>query len=105
MAAYMVVDIGRIIDPAPYAQYIQEVAVMVRRHGGRYLARGGAIAPVCGNWAPERAILIEFDSMEHAQQCFCSPEYRAIAPLREGSTESRAFIIEGVPAEGEATCR
>ena len=39
---------------------------------------------------------MEFASLEMAQAWYNSPEYRAIAPLREQSTKSRAILVEGV---------
>jgi len=94
MSVYMIVEM-RINDPEPYAKYVDQVASIVERHGGRYLARGGQVVPLSGEWDPERIILIEFDSAEQAQRCFSSPEYLALAPLREQSTVSKAILVEG----------
>jgi uncharacterized protein (DUF1330 family) len=53
------------------------------------------VTSLSGNWHPERIVVIAFDSMEQLRACFASPEYRAIAPLREGSTNSRSIIAKG----------
>ncbi len=97
MAVYVIIDIA-IREPASkadYAQYIEKVRPMVEKHGGRYLARGGQITPIVGDWNPERIILIEFPSADHVKQWWNSPEYKAIAGLREKSTIARAIIVEG----------
>ena len=67
---------------------------MIRKHGGRYLARGGTVVPIAGGWNPERVIIVEFDDLAGVQQCFTSPEYLEIAPLRERATISRAIVVE-----------
>jgi len=44
---------------------------------------------------PERIIILEFSSEETIRGWSASPEYRAIAPLREAGAETRALIPEG----------
>lgn len=97
MAAYVIIDISvrEQAAKADYAQYSEKVRSIVEKHGGRYLARGGRITPVAGDWMPERIILIEFPSSDHVKQWWNSPEYKAIAGLRENSTLARAIIVEG----------
>ena len=98
MSVYMIVEI-HVIEPQEYSQYVDGVRDIIERHGGRYLARGGKVVPLAGNWNPERIILIEFDNLHSVQTCLQSPEYRELAPLRENSTTSRAIIVEGCTAE------
>jgi len=94
MPVYMIVDI-QIIDSRRYAQYVDQVGKIVVQHGGRYLVRGGKVTPLSGDWRPERVIVIAFDSMARLRACFASPEYRALAPLREQSTTSRSIVVDG----------
>jgi anaerobic selenocysteine-containing dehydrogenase/uncharacterized protein (DUF1330 family) len=107
MAVYTIMDI-KVDDREVYSAYIEKVSSIVEKHGGRYLARGGKVTPIVGNWNPERIVLIEFPSAEMLAQCFSSEEYKEIAPLRERSTTSRAIVVEGCagidgdPANGAA---
>ena len=94
MPVYLIADIW-IHDSQRYAQYTDQAQRIIAQHGGHYLVRGGAVTPLSGDWHPERMIVISFDSMEHLRACFASPQYRAIAPLREESTTSRSIIVEG----------
>jgi uncharacterized protein (DUF1330 family) len=97
MAVYVIIDIS-IRDQASkadYAQYVEKVRPMVEKHGGRYLARGGEITPIAGDWNPERIILIEFPSADHVKRWWNSPEYKDIVGLRENATTARAIIVEG----------
>jgi uncharacterized protein (DUF1330 family) len=94
MPVYLIIDVA-VTDPELYAEYVEQVPAVVERYGGRYLARGGDVVPLTADWRPQRIILIEFDSIDQVRDCFTSPEYLALAPLREESTTSRAIIIEG----------
>jgi uncharacterized protein (DUF1330 family) len=98
MAVYVIIDISvrEQAAMADYAQYVEKVRPIVKRHGGRYLARGGKVTPVAGDWRPERVILIEFPSSDDVARWWNSPEYKAIAGLREQSTQARAIVVEGI---------
>lgn len=98
MAAYVIIDISvrEEAAKADYAQYVEKVRPIVERNGGRYLARGGNVTPIAGDWRPERIILIEFPSADHIERWWSSPEYKAIVGLREQSTRASAIIVEGI---------
>ena len=49
MPAYIIVDIT-ITDPVAYADYKELAAPTVAQYGGRYLARGGAVEILEGDW-------------------------------------------------------
>jgi uncharacterized protein (DUF1330 family) len=97
MAVYVIADII-IRDEAAkvqYAEYVRQVRPLIEKFGGRYLVRGGAVTPLAGSWNPERFILIEFPTEEHVRQWWNSPEYKAIAGLRENNAEADVIIVEG----------
>jgi len=89
-------------EPSRYGEYLDLVAPIVARHGGRYLARGGAIRRM-GAWAPERIAIIEFPSAAHVDAWLGSPEYQAIAPLRTQGADASAILVEGVGTCGSPT--
>jgi uncharacterized protein (DUF1330 family) len=94
MSVYMLVE-AKTKDEEKYRQYIVQVSRLVAQHGGRYLVRGGKITPLGDVWNPERIIILEFPSEAHIRAWLSSPEYAAIAPLREAGAETRAIILEG----------
>ena len=96
MSVYMIVEAKEVMDKKKYGDYIQKVPETIARFGGRYLARGGQVKVVSGDWKPSRLIIVEFDSMAKFDSWWNSPEYRAIAPLREESTKTNAIVVEGV---------
>ncbi|MBI5832685.1 MAG: DUF1330 domain-containing protein [Armatimonadetes bacterium] len=99
MSVLFVAEINDIEDPAAYAEYGRRAQPIISAHGGRYLVRGGSPRAILGDWAPMRLVVIEFESEARARACFTSPEYLAIAPLRERATRSHATLVD--PYQGE----
>ncbi len=96
MPVYFIAEIEKIIDRDNYSRYVADVPKIIEKFGGKYLARGGKTLTIFGDWEPGKIIILEFESFEQLYRCFNSPEYRAIAPLREESTIGRAITVEGV---------
>jgi uncharacterized protein (DUF1330 family) len=94
MTVYMIADIT-IEDPETYAEYVARVPEVIKQYGGRYVARCSDVYALNGGWVPERVVIVAFDTIEHLRACLNSPEYRALAPLREQSTVSRSIVVEG----------
>lgn len=88
-----VIIIEEIGNQEMYDDYIRQVVKIIQKNNGEYIARSNKILALSGR-KPERSIVIGFDSMEEARQCFYSAEYEKIKHLRESSTKSRAFFIE-----------
>ena len=83
-----------VYDHEMYHAYIESASQIVRQYGGEYIFRSDHIVPVSGDWAPNRLILIRFNSKADIQRCFGSEEYLQIKHLREQSTKSRSVIID-----------
>ena len=97
MPVYMIID-SKIKDRKRYDQYIDLVSPIVEQYGGRYHVRGENIRSL-GTWRPERIIVIEFPSEDHIRRWLASPEYAAIAVLREEGADTRAIIVDGYSKE------
>ena len=94
MAAYVVVEVT-VTNPEPYAAYRDLATASVARHGGRFLARGGAITPLEGDWQPQRLVIIEFPSVAAAQAFYQSDDYQEALQIRLANSVGRALIIDG----------
>jgi len=94
MAAYMIIE-TQVKDKDMYQEYIDKVPAIIKKFKGRYLARGGNVISLSEGWNPERVIIIEFESAQNIKECFNSPEYLKIAPLRQKSAITKAVIVEG----------
>ena len=96
MPVYLVADID-VHDPATYDQYSQAAQPTFVGYGQvKYLVRGGEVTPLEGEWKPKRFFIIRFEDREQAMAWYNSPEYREAMRLREASSTSNLFMIEGV---------
>ena len=96
MTAYVIVDV-EVLDPEAYAEYTRAVPATLEPFGGRFLVRGGAVHTLEGAWRPQRAVLIEFPSVERAKAWHASPEYVAILPIRRKHARTNFLaVLEGV---------
>lgn len=81
-------------DQALYNQYLEQIPPVIRKYQGHYVVRSSNITSVAGGWKPDRIIMMEFDTLHELLACFRSPEYVALAPLREQSAVTRSIVIE-----------
>jgi len=80
-------------------EYRSITAALVEKHGGRYLASGGAIEQLEGNLAPPDALVVlEFPSLERARAWYEDPEYGPMIELRQRHCELDFLLVEGVSA-------
>ena len=95
MAAYAVVNV-RVTDPEGYAQYTQKAPQTIARYGGKYLARGGTVEVLEGEWSPQRLVVLEFESVERLREWYNSPEYAPLKKLRTETSSTEFVIVEGL---------
>ena len=97
MAAYVIVNV-RVRDRELYEEYAAGAPASVEAHGGRYLARGGAVDEREGSWSPERLVVLEFPDLDAARGWYDSEEYQRLAAIRRRAAEAELVITEGMPA-------
>lgn len=95
MAAYVVVDVES-TDPDRAARYRELSGPSVERHGGRFLARGGALRVLEGDWEPARLVLIEFPSLAAAEGWYASDDYAEARAVRHGAGRWLMVAVEGL---------
>ena len=93
MSIYVILDVD-IHDSEQYLEYQKQVPPIIKKHGGRYLVRGGNVVAM-GEWKPERIVIFEFPSFEALQTFINCPEYQPVKRLRDESTTSRIIAVEG----------
>ncbi len=81
-------------DAEKYKAYVAANADAFRKHGARFLVRGGRFENPEGK-ARARNILIEFPSYQAALECWKSPGYQAAIKLRKDVSTIDLVIIEG----------
>jgi len=92
--AYTIGEI-EVTDPATYQNYMDGTSSRVPASGGRFIVRGGRTFVVNGA-PPKRIVVIQWESLEKAQAFFESDAYKQFIPIRDKSSNFRAFVIEGV---------
>ena len=96
MTAYLVVD-SHLTDPTLYEQYKLLARPLAEKHGGQYLARGGAMSvKESALWSPRRMVLIRFPSVAQAEAFYQSPEYQKVLQISKQSAERTVVILEGI---------
>ena len=95
MPAYLIVETD-ISDPEQYDQYKAASPGAIAAGGGRFLARGGELAVLEGDWSPTRLVLLEFDDLDAAKRFYESETYQAAKKLREGAARLNMVAVEGL---------
>jgi len=95
MAAYVILDIT-VNDPAKYEDYKKLAPPTIEAYGGKYLARGGAMEILEGDWKPNRVVILEFESIDIAKNWINSPEYSDARALRHQTATSHAIVVGGL---------
>jgi uncharacterized protein (DUF1330 family) len=95
MPAYVIVETD-VRDPEQYERYKAASPGSVAAGGGRFVARGGELAVLEGDWSPSRIVILEFPDLEAAKRWYESPGYQDVKALREGAATLRMVAVEGV---------
>ena len=95
MPAYVVVNV-RVKNPERYPEYIALAPQSILAHGGRYIARGGKVDVMEGDWVPSRLVILEFANAERAKEWWNSEMYAAPKALRQQLADTELVIVEGL---------
>jgi uncharacterized protein (DUF1330 family) len=95
MPAYVIVETD-IHDPEQYEHYKAASPAAVAAGGGRFVARGGELAVLEGDWHPTRLVILEFEDLEAVKSWYGSSGYQAAKKLRDGAADLRMVAVEGV---------
>ena len=95
MPAYLIVR-AKVTDLAQYQEYMKLTPAILEKYGGQFIIRGGEKVVLEGPEAPERMVMVKFDSIEAARRMYESPEYQAAIKVREGAAEASFIVMEGL---------
>lgn len=82
-------------DPENYKDYVAAAKPAFERYGAKFLARGGPFVELEGK-ARGRNVVIEFPSLQHAVDCYNSPEYQIAAKIRQKVADAEMVVVEGI---------
>jgi uncharacterized protein (DUF1330 family) len=95
MPAYVIAETD-VHDPEQYERYKAAVPDTLAASGGRFIARGGELVVLEGDWQPKRMVLLEFDDLDAVKRWYESPGYQEAKQLREGAATLSVVAVEGV---------
>jgi uncharacterized protein (DUF1330 family) len=94
MKAY-VVAAETVNDQAMFDAYRKDVPATLVPFGGSFVARGGHLTPLEGEWPHPRLVIIEFPSCAAAEAWYGSDAYMKIISLRHESSVGNLVIVDG----------
>ena len=83
-------------NPDAYAAYQALAPAAFEAYDARFLARGGHNEALEGRPTPQRTVVIEFPSYQHAHDCYHSEAYRRARAERQEASEVDIVIVEGL---------
>jgi uncharacterized protein (DUF1330 family) len=95
MSAYVIVEID-IVDPTGYEEYKKLAGATVKKYGGKYIVRGGAVETLEGDWKPKRLVVLEFESVHRAKEWLNCEEYREPRKMRHRTAKTKMILVESV---------
>ncbi len=95
MPAYIISDVT-IRDRAAIDIYRERAAASIKKHGGRYLVRGGEIEVLEGEWRPRMIIIAEFPDTDRARAWYRSPDYAAALEVRDQALSRNLILVDGI---------
>ncbi|MCG8427554.1 MAG: DUF1330 domain-containing protein, partial [Chromatiales bacterium] len=95
MTAYIVARV-EVDDPALLKEYMASTPPIIKKYGGKFIARGIPAVTFEGPEESRRVVIIEFPSLADAEAYYHSAEYSEARKLREGIAIAEFIGIEGV---------
>jgi uncharacterized protein (DUF1330 family) len=83
-------------DPEAYKPYLETAKPAYEKYGAKFLVRGGKSEQVDGNIiGGRRHVVIEFESIEKAWECWNSDTYQEARKHRLAGADGEIVIVEG----------
>ena len=96
MPAYLIAT-ETVHDEATFARYREQVVGTLTPFGGKFIARGGNLTILEGEWPHARLVIIEFPSRRAVEDWYRSEAYKKVIDLRLKSTSGNLVITDGLP--------
>jgi uncharacterized protein (DUF1330 family) len=87
----------QVTDPDTFKQYLAVVLGTLAPYKVRTLARANPVVLDSSTPPAGSLVALAFNSMEDVKAWWNSPAYQAIIPLREKSTKTRVYAVQGMP--------
>jgi uncharacterized protein (DUF1330 family) len=95
MKGYVIGEVA-VSNPTAYEEYRRQVLATIEKYGGRFLVRGGKAEGLEGSAPAGRIVILEFPSFDQAEKWYRSEEYAPLIRMRQGASNGRLILVEGV---------
>jgi uncharacterized protein (DUF1330 family) len=95
MSGYIIAHV-QVTDPVQYEAYKKWSSAAMKANNAEVCVRGGQVAVLEGDWAPERIVILKFPSFAAAQAFYDTPEYLKAREARAGAAIMRMVVVEGL---------
>jgi uncharacterized protein (DUF1330 family) len=95
MPAYVIVEVS-IHDHKEYEEYKKLTPAAIAAFDGKFLVRGGQTITLEGDWKPERIVVLEFPTIERANEWWRSEIYTEAKVIRQRTAKTKMIIVEGI---------
>lgn len=95
MPAYVIVEV-EIQDDREYEVYKSLTPAAITAFDGKFIVRGGKSVSLEGNWNPERIVVLEFPTVQRANEWWNSELYSRAKVIRQRAAKTKMIIVEGV---------
>ena len=84
-----------VTDQPSFKVYADRQEVLVKKHGGRFIVRGGSVIAMEGT-APKRVTEYVFEDTEHFKAWQNEPEQKELSSMRDKVSTFNSFAVEGL---------
>ncbi|MEV7725766.1 DUF1330 domain-containing protein [Streptomyces sp. NPDC087917] len=102
MTAYAIAHLRPATMNEDILRYIEQIQSTLDPFGGSFLVHGQEVEVLEGPF-PGTVVVISFPDIERARAWYASPAYQALLPLRTRHMAGEAILVEGVPADYDAS--
>ena len=94
MSAYVIVEVT-IHDHSEYEKYKKLTPSAIAAFDGKFLVRGGETISLEGDWKPETIVVLEFPSVEKANEWWLSELYTEAKLIRQRAAYTKMILVQG----------
>ena len=84
-----------VTDQAGFKVYADRQEVLIKKHGGRFIVRGGSVIAMEGT-APKRLTEYVFEDIGHFRAWQNEPEQKELSSIRDRASKFNSFAVEGL---------
>jgi uncharacterized protein (DUF1330 family) len=95
MPAYVIVDVS-IRDQKEYEEYKKLTPATIAAFDGRFVVRGGQTLTLEGDWKPGRIVVLEFPTVDRANEWWNSSTYAEAKAIRQRAATTKMIVVAGV---------